>query len=95
MGTNYYAEGTHIGKSSAGWLFLFHKTDTFTDWSSVKELLKGKRIENENGEEVSYGDFVAMVEEIQKDPECIDNPENYKWGVENIDGYRFLEGDFV
>lgn len=82
MGTNYYLredycrvcgrfEQHHIGKSSAGWMFLFNVTDKekVDDWK--KETLHYKNwsddegIFDEYGKQKSYDDFWKMVEDKQ------------------------------
>ncbi len=78
MGTNYYLntdycpccgqskQRLHIGKSSAGWRFNFDGEDLKTmDIDKIKEKLKYGNIENEYGEQFSYDDFFAMVEQKQ------------------------------
>ena len=113
MGTNYYAlkkkpslhsRVIHIGKSSAGWKFLFQgyqcatgsdgfmyddlNINSLEDW---KEFLKNDEyiILNEYDEEVSYKDFFDIVDEKQSE----DNPDNFK-DCANINGYRFSYRDF-
>lgn len=118
MGTNYYAaknEPTtmapiHIGKSSAGWLFLFHEQEdlwrdapiVWHSWDAIRTWLYDNTVAktnyviiNEYDEIEPYDDFVKLVETKQKDPDCRDNPENFYYGVKNINGYRFREGDFL
>jgi len=73
MGTNYYHETniceccqrcdvTHIGKSSYGWMFTFHGTDTIRSWAEWKEALKSGRIRDEYGELVTAERFGELVE---------------------------------
>ena len=109
MGTNYYAvkvkptlynRKIHIGKSSYGWLFLFHDCECFHSYPQVKRFLDdcvrtGEYVLfDEYGEEISADDFIQIVEVKQNDEHCKNNPENFDWGVRNIDGYRFDERDF-
>lgn len=117
MGTNYYLvkrkpsiqEPIHIGKSSAGWLFLFQYQnlewlDTPVHWNSYKELKEylnkyatGKRkpymIINEYDEEVSFKEFIDMVDKKQNDKTCLSNKDNFTY-CNNVDGYRFTYNDF-
>ena len=109
MGTNYYVvkkkptitPPLHIGKSSAGWKFLFHEVNkyngfdynleihTFEQW---KNFLKNNNeiiILNEYDEEISINDFFDLVEEKQKES----NKEDFK-NCKNINGYRFSDSDF-
>ena len=75
MGTNYFlkynickccnrGEVEHIGKSSLGWTFTFHATESiksYKDW--LKELEKPSVvIEDEYNNVVSLDDFKSMVE---------------------------------
>jgi len=74
MGTNYYWNANpcescgrtdkqiHIGKSSLGWTFSFHATDTirsFKDW--LKTFEGDGYISDEYGEKITVRDFVTMV----------------------------------
>ena len=112
MGTNYYAVSSkptvchpiHIGKSSIGWRFMFHRVDvwdnyisdeplnTFPQWKKFpqEQTANGNIIiMNEYDEVVSLDDFLKMVEIKQKE----DNPDDFTYS-DNIDGYRFVDGEF-
>jgi len=112
MGTNYYAvkkkpslnrEIIHIGKSSAGWKFLFRGYQKESDYTSVRNDLNINSIEDwgeflsndeyvildEYDDEISYEDFFALVE----DKQLIENPDNFS-NCANISGYRFAFKDF-
>lgn len=111
MGTNYYAVEKkfslhrniiHIGKSSAGWKFLFHgyqnyeyawdkspiNLNSLEDW---KKFLMNKEygILDEYDEEISYEDFFKKVEEKQTE----ENEENFR-DCANVNGYRFCYRNF-
>ena len=111
MGTNYYAikrklslygSALHIGKSSAGWKFLFRgyqdeernygidrlNINSIDDWKKyIKE--NNLAIFNEYDEEISYDDFFKMVEKFQKE----ENEDNF-CDCCNVNGYRFVFRDF-
>ena len=112
MGTNYFAVSTrptvchpiHIGKSSAGWKFLFHRVDicdnyfsndplnTFPQWKRFLEEQTANGnivIMNEYDEVVSLDEFLNMIEKKQKENNLDDFICCY-----NIDGYRFEDGYF-
>lgn len=109
MGTNYYLvknrpstdSGLHIGKSSLGWRFLFHKlpiweTDkplnTFEQWRDyLKETTESGNyvIMNEYDEVVSLDDFLKMVANKQNE----NKPDMFEY-CENVNGYRFASGEF-
>ena len=109
MGTNYYLvknrpsidSGLHIGKSSFGWRFLFHKPsiwdapvplNTFEQWKNyLTETTKSgsQVIMNEYDEQVSLESFLNLVEEKQK----ITGEDMFE-DCENINGYRFAKGEF-
>ena len=109
MGTNYYLvknkpstdSGLHIGKSSLGWRFLFHKppiweTDkplnTFEQWRDyLKETTESGNyvILNEYDEVVSLDDFLKMVANKQNE----NKPDMFEY-CENVNGYRFSSGEF-
>ena len=73
MGTNYYHrtntcprcgryDEQHIGKSSAGWSFSFHGTETIRSYKGwLKVLEGGGKIFNEYGDEVTLADFKELV----------------------------------
>ena len=112
MGTNYYAvknkpttlRPIHIGKSSMGWKFCFHRVDkwenyisdeplnTFPQWKKFLEEQAAAGniiIMNEYDEVVSLDEFLALVESKQKE----NNPDDFTYS-DNIDGYRFESGEF-
>lgn len=61
-------DSVHIGKSSAGWKFLFNHNDWkyFTNIQEMKDWLKDQEIESEYGEVISFEDFWSMVERKQE-----------------------------
>lgn len=107
MGVNYYAIKNkvslynypiHIGKSSAGWKFLFRGYVPIEDSELVlksiedwKEFLSNKEfvILDEYDRLISYEEFFNMVEQKQSE----DNKDNFTWDV-NVGGYRFSFRDF-
>ena len=69
---NRYDEEYHIGKSSHGWAFTFQGYDSYhkddpelKSWKQWKEYLKGSLIKDEYGEDVSYVEFVKMIETVK------------------------------
>ena len=108
MGTNYYAvkvkpsldRAIHIGKSSAGWLFLFHDCEHFHTYPQVKTWLhenvtlkKEYVLMDEYDREVDVEDFIELVQKKQSDKNCRSNPDNFEY-AKNIDGYRFDDREF-
>ena len=114
MGTNYYAvrnrptvcDPIHIGKSSVGWMFLFHRQNEKWDdppisWNSFEQvanwlmehtvITKDFVIMDEYDRIVTYDDFIQMVKAKQE--LCRDNPDNFRY-CQNVDGYRFCDEDF-
>ena len=102
MGTNYYVdlntcpickrpeETVHIGKSSAGWRFLFQLNEKYyTDIKSLKDWLEGKTIEDEYGTAVAFVDFWQMVEQKQSEYDDLNN----RFRI-NKDGYDFYTSEF-
>ena len=102
------ARPIHIGKSSMGWLFLFEvQNQTWADppviWNTyeqVKNWLHKYTVEHtdyviidEYDEVISYDDFIDLVETKQKDEFCLRNVDNFHY-AQNVNGYRFTEGDF-
>lgn len=110
MGTNYYAVKNvpttfecewriHIGKSSAGWLFLFQDCEYFHTYPQVVKWLDDNVrsgnyvLMNEYDEVVSVDDFIELVQKKQNDLHCRNNPDNFEY-CRNIDGYRFDDREF-
>lgn len=110
MGTNYYAVKNvpttfecewriHIGKSSAGWLFLFQDCEYFHTYPQVVRWLDDNVrsgnyvLMNEYDEVVSVDDFIELVQKNQNDLHCRNNPNNFEY-CRNIDGYRFDDREF-
>lgn len=114
MGTNYYVvpnrpsieEPIHIGKSSAGWMFLFqdvcepyrdvpviwHSYDEVEDWLHRHTVdLNDYVIINEYDEIVSFDELINRIQE--KQISCKNNPDNFTY-CRNVNGYRFEEGEF-
>lgn len=112
MGTNYYVVSSkptvchpiHIGKSSMGWRFLFHRIDvcenyisnepinTFPQWKRFLEEQTANGniiIMDEYDKVVSLDDFLALVERKQQE----NSPNDFTYS-DNIDGYRFESGEF-
>lgn len=106
MGTNFYVkqeacsccghepERVHLGKSSAGWVFLFRwNPKLYSSWDQLRVWLLDKQIVDEYNEIVPYGDFVYRVEKKQN------NPTNLTHRVRDpsvivVDGYEFYDRDF-
>ena len=95
----------HIGKSSIGWMFHFQEQPfnyTPVEWHTydqVIEWLKKHTVESneyvimdEYDEIVSLKDLVELIE--RKQEEYKDNPDNFRYGVKNVNGYRFSEREF-
>ena len=112
MGTNYFAVSTkptvchpiHIGKSSIGCRFLFHRVDVYDNYFSNDPLNTFPQWKRFLEEQTSNGnivvmdeydrivlldDFLKMIEIKQK---C-NNPDDFTYS-DNIDGYRFESGEF-
>lgn len=114
MGTNYYVvpnrpsieEPIHIGKSSMGWMFLFHDVDepyrevpvVWHSYDEVKDWLQRYTVDtdeyvilNEYDKVISLEEFINRIQE--KQISCKNNPDNFKY-CRNVGGYRFEEGEF-
>lgn len=109
MGTCYYAvkkkpslynRTIHIGKSSAGWLFLFKDNEEFHTYPQFKKWLENNVdtgeyvLFNEYNEEVTKDYLLDLIDTKQKDPDNLSNPDNFSYNTKNIDGYRFTDRDF-
>jgi hypothetical protein len=85
---NLQVKKQHIGKSSAGWKFLFNKmNDAASCIEGYKDYLKQFYIEDEYGTEYTFEEFWEKVELKQKWKSASDeyDPSNYTM----IDGYEF------
>lgn len=110
MGTNYYAHKFvfgyelvyHIGKSSAGWPFIFAEypskwdtepvINTYPSW--LKFLDDGMvLIYDEYGRELTLDEFKTVVENRPKNlPEGGLRYDDFRW-YKNVDGYWFFRSD--
>lgn len=96
MGTNYYLlddKGSrHIGKSSAGWKFLFEKRPweqfNIDDW---KRTLQMGCIYDEYNMKYTFKDFWNLVESKQKEKPHLS--KEFPW-YEQIEGYDFANNEF-
>ena len=116
-------ERLHIGKKSMGWEFNFQAYDFYPNsdgetpispmlnsWKNWKEFLEDKKILDEYGEEVSYQEFVGIVEKSKgKDNKnhfdyCLNDPKHREHTLREIeedqmwkdeDGWAFGYGDFA
>lgn len=94
----------HIGKSSGGWKFLFERhDDAWNDppvvWNTYNQVVKWLEryvdeakeyvILDEYDEQITLEDFKKRVTEKQKE----NNPEDFLY-ADNVDGYRFIDGEF-
>lgn len=114
MGMNYYAvkkkptitEPIHIGKSSAGWKFLFNtingipgkwdlQINTYPQWKKWLEDNTGSDKDKEYvilNEEDEIIDVKDLISKIEE-KQKENNPDNFTY-AKNVDGYRFTERDF-
>ena len=112
MRTNYYAvknkptvsSPIHIGKSSIGLKFCFHRVDELENYINDKPLntfpqwKKFLEEQTANGNIVIMNEYDEIVElnyllELIESKQSEDNPDNFTWS-DNIDGYRFIDGEF-
>lgn len=114
MGTNYYvvpnrpsvAEPIHIGKSSMGWMFLFHDVNepyrdvpiVWHSYEEVKNWLQRYTVDtdkyvilDEYDGVVSFDEFINHIQE--KQISCKNNPDNFTF-CRNVNGYRFDDREF-
>ena len=94
MGTNYYTEdGTHIGKRTFGFIFMWD----FQNMKTVEEFLsflQGKTIINEYREKFELSEFLNMAHDWNKEDGYV--PEGFKilvknnivWGVSNYTNFE-------
>lgn len=103
MGTNYYAvkkkprmvkiyDEIHLGKSSAGWKFVFQEQEQYHNFEEFKDFILNNNewiIKDEYGKEISPKELLKLIEEKQKE----NNPDDFTWN-KNVGGYRFTDRDF-
>lgn len=105
MGINYYAvkkkpclynRVIHIGKASAGWLFLFRDNEEFHTFLQFKKWLNNGEyvLFDEYGREVDKDELLDSIKKGQNDEKIKNNPDNFNEYCKNIDGYRFTDRDF-
>lgn len=112
MGTNYYVvkkEPTvlspiHIGKSSIGWRFCFHRVDKLENYISDEPLNTFPQWKKFLEEQTSNGNIIIMNEydevveldyllKLIESKQSVNNPDDFTY-ADNIDGYRFESGEF-
>ncbi len=109
MGTNYYTrynicescgryDEFHIGKSSAGWTFIFQAQEDEINIKSYKEWVKflsnkGIKIFNEYNRKISLKKFKELIEakKLEKHNHAKEYPEGHFLDEE---GNSFSEGEF-
>lgn len=88
--------GAHIGKSSAGWTFLFHATDevrSYAEWLAVLE--RGGHIVDEYDCEIDLPTFRAMVAAKASAPH--NHAKEYAGAHDTFldpEGHAFVDGEF-
>jgi len=109
MGTNYYArynicefcgryDELHIGKSSAGWTFIFQAQEdeiTIKSYKEWIEFLLGEEIKifDEYGDELTIVDFKDIIENKKKEKH--NHTKEYPEGhFLDEEGNSFSEGEF-
>ena len=114
MGTNYYVvpnrpsieEPIHIGKSSMGWMFLFHDVNepyrdipiVWHSYEEVKNWLQKYTVDTDEYVILDEYDRVVSLDELinriqEKQISCKNNPNNFTH-CRNVNGYRFYDGEF-
>lgn len=91
MSTNFYVghwgpdeeplSSAHIGKRSVGWQFLFHATPTTRsreEWAA--RIAEAGVVTDENGQELSPGEFWDAVEATRTGRPGGDAPRSQAWG---------------
>lgn len=78
----------HIGKSSAGWRFLFNTNDWdyYKDWQTFCDWLDTVEITSEYGDTKTKDEFIALIKE--KELSATQRPTNTDWYIEK-DGMQF------
>lgn len=104
MGTNYFAvkkkpriveiyDKFHIGKSSVGWKFYFQSQKEYKNFDEFKNWLLTQKdyiIKDEYDREITPKELMEIIEDKQE----INNPNDFSYNAENIDGYRFTNEEF-
>lgn len=92
-------EPLHIGKSSAGWKFLFapYPELGLTSWAAWQAYLRDKTIEDEYGQELSLDALQQLVLSKQDGIDAT-NASPVEWGpfrrdmeTSDAEGFRFCE----
>lgn len=82
-------DSIHIGKSSAGWRFLFdHNNQHWDTFEQYKEWISQFEIYSEYGTKYTQEEFWNIVEEKQSSVNAIEKTKNPAWYI-IIDGYEF------
>jgi hypothetical protein len=85
----------HIGKSSAGWTFSFHATDTEKSWADWRKRLEaGGVIRDEYGDTVALAKFAAMVDRKRQSPRHHAREYPQYGSYTDPEGHSFSPGEF-
>lgn len=104
MGTNYYlitnecphcgrSDRQHIGKSSAGWAFMFQGSEDIRSYADWLRVLPTGRIEDEYGTAIALEAFKFMVKaksHLKADAQVY--PREGTWL--DADGHNFIGHEF-
>lgn len=83
-------EDIHIGKSSAGWRFLFNHNNWkyYNNIAEMQKWLKDYKIVDEYNRECTQEEFWAKVLEKQSSPSALQKGSDKSWYITK-DGYEF------
>lgn len=111
MSTNYYAKANHckncgrtdaklhIGKSAAGWRFLFHVTDEIKNYKDWVEYLKQDNVQifDEYNKICPLKDFMDLIEKKQNNSYPKSYAPEFTGDKRYLDeeGYFMLRGEFL
>lgn len=101
MGTNYYLrynycpncgryEEKHLGKSSGGWRFLFQINEEVHNFEEFKTFITKGEIYDSYEKPCTAEELLKLIDDKQKDVKNKITPDSI-----NIDGYTFVDYDFV
>ena len=107
MGTNYYAlveqdnpifprKLVHIGKSSAGWKFIFDCSHGYyNDIGEFMSFIADKEILDEYDERVDKGNFLARILEKQTQRSHVLSCPEHKTCYMDKYGFEFCRNEFI
>jgi len=82
-----FEEDIHLGKMSAGWQFLWQRTDEWQTVADIEAALPNGEIRNEYGDVFTPVAFIAAAVSHERDGRT-----DFQEGITDPNGHHMMEG---